>query len=71
MDNSLEYLDLSHLSITSSGVSTEEETTENPLGVLPYLFELEFDSDGPENQDHRMGWGGGGGGCRGHIQSSY
>ena len=37
-DDSLEYLDLSHLSIrpTSNGLSIEEEIKENPLGVLPY-----------------------------------
>ena len=46
-DNSLEYLDLSH--ITSNGLSIEEETKENPLGVLPYQFEPEFDSDDPRN----------------------
>ena len=40
-DNSLEYLDLSHLSITSNGLSIEE--TENLLGVLPYQFEPVFD----------------------------
>ena len=31
----LEYLDLSHLSITSNGILIEEETVENLLGVLP------------------------------------
>ena len=50
-DNSLEYLDLSH--ITSNGLSIEEETKENPLGVLPYQFEPEFDNDDPGNY---IGW---------------
>ena len=31
-----EYLDLSHLSITSYGLSIEEEAIENVLGVLSY-----------------------------------
>ena len=31
----LEYLDVSHLSITSNGILIEEETVENLLGVLP------------------------------------
>ena len=35
-NDSLEYLDLLHLSITTNGSSNEEETAENPLGVLPY-----------------------------------
>ena len=48
MDNSLEYLNLSHFSITSNGLSIEEETIENLLGV-PYQFDPEFDSDDPEN----------------------
>ena len=43
-DDSLEYSDLSHLSVISNELSIEEETIENPLGVLPYQFELEFDS---------------------------
>ena len=46
--------DLSHLSITSNGLSTEEKTIENPLGVLPYQFEPEFDSECPEKH---IGWG--------------
>ena len=49
-DVSLEYLDLSHLSITSNGLSTEDETVEHLLGVLPYQFQLEFVSGDPENQ---------------------
>ena len=40
MDDSLEYLDLSHLSITSNGLSIKEETIEDLLGV----FVLEFNS---------------------------
>ena len=36
MDDSFEYLDLSQLSITSNGLSIEEETIENLLGVLLY-----------------------------------
>ena len=45
--------DLSHLSITSNGLLTEE-TIENALYVLPYQFQPEFDSDGPGNL---IGWG--------------
>ena len=45
---------MSHFSITSNGLSIEEEAIENPLGVLPYQFEPKFDSDGPVNQ---IGWG--------------
>ena len=47
-DDSLKHLDLSHLSITWNGLSIEEEAIENLLGVLPYHFEPEWDSDGPE-----------------------
>ena len=46
---SLEYLDLLYLSITTNGSSNEEQTAENPLGVLPYQFEPEFDSNDAEN----------------------
>ena len=49
MNDILEYLDSLHLSIISNGLSFEEETIENPLGVLPHQFELQFDSDGLEN----------------------
>ena len=42
MDDSLEYSDLSHLSIMSNGLSIKEETIENLLRVLPYQFELVF-----------------------------
>ena len=42
------------LSITSNGLSIDEETIENVLGVLPNQFEPEFDSDGLEN---RISWG--------------
>ena len=48
-DDSLQYFDLSHLSVISNGLSIKEETIENLLGVLPYHLELEFDCDGPEN----------------------
>ena len=48
-DDSLGYLDLSHLSITSNGLSIEEETIENLIWVLPYQVEPEFNSDGREN----------------------
>ena len=48
MEDSLEYLDLAHLSITPNGLLIEE-TIENLLGALPYQFELEFNSDGLEN----------------------
>ena len=51
-DDSLKYLNVSHFSITSNGLSIEEEAIKNPLGVLPYQFEPKF--DGPENQ---IGWG--------------
>ena len=54
MDDSFEYLDFSRLSIISNGLSIEEKTTENPLGVLPYHFELKFDSDSPDNH---ISWG--------------
>ena len=43
--DSLEYLNVSHFSITSNGLSIEEEAIENPLGVLPYQFEPKFDRD--------------------------
>ena len=42
-DDTMEYLDLS---ITSNGLSIEEETIENLLGVLPYHFAPKFYSDG-------------------------
>ena len=47
-DDSLEYLNLSHLSLTSNGLSIEEETIENLLSVLPYQFEAGFNNDGPK-----------------------
>ena len=43
-NDSLEYL-----SITTNGSTNEEETAENLLGVLPYQFEPEFNSDDAEN----------------------
>ena len=58
MNDSLEYLDLLHLSIISNGLLTEEERIENLLGVLPYQFEPELDCDCLENH---IGGGGGGG----------
>ena len=45
--DNLKYLNLSHWS--SNGLSIEQETIENPFGVLPYQFEPEFNLDGPEN----------------------
>ena len=50
--DSMKYLDLSHLSIISNGLLIGE-TIENPLDVL-YQYELDFDSDSPENH---IGWG--------------
>ena len=55
-DDSLEYLDLSHLSITSNGLSTKKEIIANPLGVLPYQCEPGFDRDSPE-KNINIGWG--------------
>ena len=49
MNDSLECLDLLHLSIISNGLLTEEERIENLLGVLPYQFEPELDCDCLEN----------------------
>ena len=47
-DNSSEYLELLHLSITTNRLSNEE-TIENLLGVFPHQFELVFDSNSLEN----------------------
>ena len=56
MDDSLEYLDLSHLSIILNGLLTEQETIESLLGILPYQFEPVFNS-----RTVSLGGGGGGG----------
>ena len=40
----MEYSDLLHLSITSNGLSIEEERIKNLLGVLRYQLESIFDS---------------------------
>ena len=40
---------LVNLSIITNGSSNEEETAENPLGVLPYQFEPECDSNDAEH----------------------
>ena len=41
---------------TLTGLSLEEETIENPLGVLSYQFEPEINSDCSENHIC-WGWG--------------
>ena len=48
-DNSLEYLHLLHLSITSNELSFEEGTIETSLDVYPCHLQREFNSEVPEN----------------------
>jgi hypothetical protein len=49
-DASFEISEISSLSIHSNGTSNDEVEEENALGVLPYQFEPEYDTDDPAIQ---------------------